>query len=140
MRAGPIVTYVAFAIIIVLIEEPQIAKPNTKLQMYRPQQRLSLCVTQVTCVLIIAFAVAANFTRLLEYRTEVRPYVQYWNVLSRSYQYIQGVPQLTIHFVLVVFSASRARTEEYFTIFQQPKETTIPKLTLLSSLCQKLIK
>ena len=34
---------------------------------------------------------------------------------------IQGVPQLSSHFVLVVFSASRARTEEYFTIFQQPR-------------------
>ena len=34
--------------------------------------------------------------------------------------YIQGVPQLSSHFVLVVFSASRARTEEYFTIFNSP--------------------
>ena len=34
---------------------------------------------------------------------------------------LQGVPQLSSHFVLVVFSASRARTEEYFTIFQQPR-------------------
>ena len=30
---------------------------------------------------------------------------------------VQGVPQLSIHFVLVVFSASRALTEKYFTIF-----------------------
>ena len=35
--------------------------------------------------------------------------------------FLQGVPQLSSHFVLVVFSASRARTEEYFTIFQQPR-------------------
>ena len=35
--------------------------------------------------------------------------------------YIQGVPQLSIHFVLVVFSASSARTDVYFTIFQQPR-------------------
>ena len=34
---------------------------------------------------------------------------------------LQGVPQLSIHLVLVVFSASRARTEVYFTIFQQPR-------------------
>ena len=34
---------------------------------------------------------------------------------------LQGVPQLSIHFVLVVFSASSARTDVYFTIFQQPR-------------------
>ena len=40
---------------------------------------------------------------------------------GKSIQYdpekLQGVPQLSIHFVLVVFSASRALTEKYFTIF-----------------------
>ena len=35
--------------------------------------------------------------------------------------YIQGVPKVSSHFVLVVFSASRACTEVYFTIFQQPR-------------------
>ena len=40
---------------------------------------------------------------------------------GRIYFELQGVPQLSIPFVLVVFSASRARTEEYFTIFQQPR-------------------
>ena len=34
---------------------------------------------------------------------------------------IQGVPQLSSHFVLLVFSASRAHTEVHFTIFQQPR-------------------
>ena len=34
---------------------------------------------------------------------------------------VQGVPQLSIHFVLVVFLASSARTDVYFTIFQQPR-------------------
>ena len=34
---------------------------------------------------------------------------------------LQGVPQLSSHFVLLVFSASRARTEVHFTIFQQPR-------------------
>ena len=34
---------------------------------------------------------------------------------------LQGVPQMSIHLVLVVFSASRARSEVYFTIFQQPR-------------------
>ena len=37
----------------------------------RPQQHLSCGMTLATCVLIIVFAVAANFTRLLEYKTEV---------------------------------------------------------------------
>ena len=31
---------------------------------------------------------------------------------------LQGVPQLRSHFVLLVFSASRAHTEVHFTIFQ----------------------
>ena len=34
---------------------------------------------------------------------------------------VQGVPQLSIHFVLVVFSASRACTDVHFTILQQPR-------------------
>ena len=34
---------------------------------------------------------------------------------------VQGVPQLSSHFVLLVFSASRAHTEVHFTIFQQPR-------------------
>ena len=34
---------------------------------------------------------------------------------------IQGVPKVSSHFVLVVFSPSRARTEFHFTIFQQPR-------------------
>ena len=36
-------------------------------------------------------------------------------------EYIQGVSQLSSHFVLLVFSASRAHTEVHFTIFQQPR-------------------
>ena len=39
---------------------------------------------------------------------------------ARLNMVIQGVPQLSIHLVLVVFSASRARTEVYFTIFNSP--------------------
>ena len=34
---------------------------------------------------------------------------------------LQGVPQLSIHFVLVVFLDSSACTDVYFTIFQQPR-------------------
>ena len=34
---------------------------------------------------------------------------------------VQGVPQLSSHFVLLFFSASRAHTEVHFTIFQQPR-------------------
>ena len=40
---------------------------------------------------------------------------------SKLFIFVQGVPQLSSHFVLVVFSASRTRSEEYFTIFQQPR-------------------
>ena len=45
------------------------------------------------------------------------------DVPTHSYTtiYIQGVPKVSSHFVLVVFSASRARTEFHFTIFQQPR-------------------
>ena len=35
---------------------------------------------------------------------------------------LQGVPQLSSHFVLLVFSASRARTDVHFTILQQPRK------------------
>ena len=40
-----------------------------------------------------------------------------WSEALEHAEYVQGVPQLSIHFVLVVFSASRALTEKYFTIF-----------------------
>ena len=39
----------------------------------------------------------------------------------KSVLYVQGVPQLSSHFVLLVFSACRAHTEVHFTIFQQPR-------------------
>ena len=39
----------------------------------------------------------------------------------KSVLYVQGVPQLSSHFVLLVFSASHAHTEVHFTIFQQPR-------------------
>ena len=53
---------------------------------------------------------------------------------------IQGVPQLSSHFVLHFFSAYRTHTEVHLTIFQQPRRRRFQKLTLLSSLRQKLIK
>ena len=40
---------------------------------------------------------------------------------SAGPQHLQGVPQLSSHFVLLVFSASHAHTEVHFTIFQQPR-------------------
>ena len=43
-----------------------------------------------------------------------------WQWTIQNGANIQGVPQLSIHFVLVVFSASSARTDVYFTLFQQP--------------------
>ena len=42
-------------------------------------------------------------------------------LLFRIKHIIQGVPQLSSHFVLLVFSASHAHTEVHFTIFQQPR-------------------
>ena len=42
-------------------------------------------------------------------------------ILRDSAIYIQGVPKVSSHFVLVVFLASHARTEFHFTIFQQPR-------------------
>ena len=44
--------------------------------------------------------------------------------------HLQRVPQLSIHFVLVVFLASSARTEVYFNIFNSPvDEYSITHLT-----------
>ena len=45
---------------------------------------------------------------------------------------LQGVPYHWAHFVFVIFSGSRAHTEELLIL--------IPKLTLLSILCEKLTK
>ena len=61
-----------------------------------------------------------SYTKLIN----ISAVLQYINIITStkfliliSVPILQGVPQLSIHFVLVVFSASRALTEKYFTIF-----------------------
>ena len=55
---------------------------------------------------------------------------------------VQGVPQLSIHFVLVVFSAScfLCLYRGLFYYYSTAQEMSFPKLTLLSFLRKKMIK
>ena len=115
--------------------------------------RLCKSDEQLTGVISLYLHNTYSYTTLQQHNTWIQRYLCMHSVCTffhlflyvfifwlRKNMKIQGVPQLSSHFVLHFFSAYRTHTEVHFTIFQQPRRRRFQKLTLLSSLRQKLIK
>ena len=72
------------------------------------------------------FAVSATYT---ESRSFISTQYLHTNTLSSHQHNIQGVPYYWAHFVFVIFSGSRAHTEELLIFNFVPQRSLLPKMS-----------